>query len=77
MVSGGFDGKVCSDGGVTCHSGKGGGRICVVQSDTGPTKKGVVKIGNGVNGYLFAIRSDTPTRNASSTLSDEAEGESL
>ena len=74
MVGSGFDGKVCSDGDVTCYGSKCGGRICVVQSGTGPTKKGVVKIGYGVNGYLFAIRSDTPTRNISSTLCDEAEG---
>ena len=74
MVGRGFDDEVCSDGGVTGYGSKGGRGVCVVQSGTGPTKKGIVEIGYRINGYLFAIGSYTSTRNASSTLSDEAEG---
>ena len=74
MVVRGFDDEICSDGGVTGYGSKGGRGVWVVQSGAGPTMKGIVEIGNRINGYLFAIRSDTSTRNASSTLGDEAEG---
>ena len=60
MVGRGFDDEVCSDGGVTGYGSKGGRGVRVVQSGTGPTKKGIVEIGYRINGYFSPYEATPP-----------------